>query len=80
MAGPPIPAFTSANARKIRVAVVGAGSAGSSCAYALSKLPSQYEVTIFDKELVSGGMATSVNIDASKCVTFFERLFVFHWS
>jgi protoporphyrinogen oxidase len=70
MTGPPIPAVTGASAKKIRVAVVGAGSAGSSCAYALSKLPSQYEVTIFDKEFVSGGMATSVNIDASKCVIF----------
>lgn len=49
-----------------RVAVVGSGAAGSSCAYALSKHPDMFKVTVFDKEQVAGGMATSLDIDADK--------------
>ncbi|KAG8961509.1 hypothetical protein FRC03_005307 [Tulasnella sp. 419] len=49
--------------KKRRVCIVGAGAAGSSCAYALSQHPDRYEVVVFDKEDVSGGMATSLSID-----------------
>ncbi|KAF8321731.1 FAD/NAD-P-binding domain-containing protein [Clavulina sp. PMI_390] len=55
-----------ASEKKVRVAVIGSGAAGSSCAYALSKHPERYEVTVFDKENVPGGMATSLPIDADK--------------
>lgn len=37
-----------------------------SAAYALSKHPEKYQVTIFDKEAVPGGMATSIDIDSAK--------------
>ncbi|KAJ1303778.1 hypothetical protein OPQ81_008201 [Rhizoctonia solani] len=51
---------------KTRVCIVGAGAAGMSCAYALSKHPDKYEVTIFDKQPEAGGMATSIPIDAER--------------
>ncbi|KZS98303.1 FAD/NAD-P-binding domain-containing protein, partial [Sistotremastrum niveocremeum HHB9708] len=53
------------HARK-RVCIVGAGASGSSAAYALSRHPDEFEVTVFDKEAVAGGMATSIDIDAAK--------------
>ena len=49
-----------------RVCIVGAGASGMAAAYALSKHPDKFAVTIFDKEPVPGGMATSINIDPSK--------------
>ena len=35
-------------------------------AYALSRHPDKYQVTVFDKESVAGGMATSISIDSEK--------------
>ncbi|KAH9859028.1 FAD/NAD-P-binding domain-containing protein [Lenzites betulinus] len=49
-----------------RVCIVGAGSAGMSAAYALSKHPDKFSVTVFDKQPVAGGMATSIDIDPAK--------------
>ncbi|PIL34256.1 hypothetical protein GSI_03967 [Ganoderma sinense ZZ0214-1] len=49
-----------------RVCVIGAGASGMAAAYALSKHPDKFIVTVFDKELVLGGMATSIDIDSSK--------------
>ncbi|KAI0930237.1 hypothetical protein AcW1_010365 [Taiwanofungus camphoratus] len=49
-----------------RVCIVGAGASGMSVAYALSRHPDKYLVTVYDKEIVAGGMATSIDIDASK--------------
>ena len=49
-----------------RVCIVGAGASGMSAAYALSQHPQKYEVTVYDKENVAGGMATSIPIDANK--------------
>lgn len=37
-----------------------------SAAYALSRHLNKYEVTVYDKEAVVGGMATSISIDANK--------------
>ncbi|KAI0259481.1 hypothetical protein BC834DRAFT_627943 [Gloeopeniophorella convolvens] len=51
---------------KKRVAIVGAGAAGMSAAYALSKHPDRYEVTVFDKEPVAGGMASSMDVDPAR--------------
>jgi protoporphyrinogen oxidase len=51
---------------KTRVCIVGAGAAGMSCAYALSKHPEKYEVTVFDKKSEAGGMATSISIDSKR--------------
>lgn len=50
-----------------RVAIVGAGAAGLSAAYALSKHPDKSIVAIFEKESVTGGMASSLNIDPKFC-------------
>lgn len=49
-----------------RVCIIGAGASGMSAAYALSLHPDRYDVTVFDKEGVAGGMATSIRIDADK--------------
>jgi predicted NAD/FAD-binding protein len=46
-----------------RVAIVGAGAAGLSAAYALSKHPDKFSITVFEKEPVPGGMASSMDID-----------------
>ncbi|CAE6352340.1 unnamed protein product [Rhizoctonia solani] len=51
---------------RTRVCIVGAGAAGMSCAYALSRHPDKYEVTVFDKQSEAGGMATSISIDAER--------------
>lgn len=37
-----------------------------SAAYALSRHPEKYQVTVFDKQEVAGGMATSIDIDSVK--------------
>jgi protoporphyrinogen oxidase len=50
-----------------RVAIVGAGAAGLSAAYAFSKHPDKYTVIVFEKENVTGGMASSMNIDPKPC-------------
>ena len=50
-----------------RVAIVGAGAAGLSAAYALSKHPDKFTVTVFEKEPVAGGMASSMDVDPAKC-------------
>ncbi|CCM00268.1 uncharacterized protein FIBRA_02298 [Fibroporia radiculosa] len=49
-----------------RICIVGAGASGMSAAYALSRHPDRYEVTIYDKQNTTGGMATSVDIDVDK--------------
>ncbi|KZT08371.1 FAD/NAD-P-binding domain-containing protein [Laetiporus sulphureus 93-53] len=49
-----------------RVCIVGAGASGMSAAYALSRHPEKYQVTVYDKQSVTGGMASSINIDADK--------------
>ncbi|OJT10958.1 hypothetical protein TRAPUB_12520 [Trametes pubescens] len=49
-----------------RVCIVGAGASGMSAAYALSKHPDKFKVTVFDKQPLAGGMATSVDIDPAK--------------
>ena len=58
--------MTSPNSHRKRVCIVGAGAAGMSAVYALSRHPDRFEVTIFDKADVAGGMATSVDIDPAK--------------
>jgi len=50
-----------------RVAIVGAGASGLSAAYALSKHPDKFIVTVFEKERVTGGMASSLDIDSTIC-------------
>lgn len=50
-----------------RVPIVGAGAAGLSAAYALSKHPDKFTVTVFEKEPVAGGMANSMNVDSTQC-------------
>jgi predicted NAD/FAD-binding protein len=49
-----------------RVAIVGAGAAGLSAAYALSKHPDKFTVTVFEKEPVAGGMASSMDVDPAQ--------------
>jgi predicted NAD/FAD-binding protein len=49
-----------------RVCIVGAGSAGMAAAYALSRHPDRFHVTVFDKQKDAGGMATSISIDSAR--------------
>lgn len=49
-----------------RVCIIGAGASGMSAAYALSQHPERYQVTVYDKQDVAGGMATSIDIDADQ--------------
>ncbi|KAH0828754.1 hypothetical protein J3R83DRAFT_3178 [Lanmaoa asiatica] len=49
-----------------RVAIVGAGAAGMSAAYALSLHPDRFTVTMFEQSSSAGGMATSIPLDESK--------------
>ncbi|KAF7981558.1 hypothetical protein HWV62_33167 [Athelia sp. TMB] len=52
--------------QKKRVLIVGAGASGMSAAYALSLHPAKFEVALYERSASPGGMATSVDIDASK--------------
>lgn len=54
----PMPALP----QKQRVAVIGGGAAGCSAAYAMSLSPELFEVTLFERASVLGGMATSTEI------------------
>jgi protoporphyrinogen oxidase len=51
------------NTLRKRVAIVGAGAAGMSAAYALSLKPDLFDVTLFERSTYTGGMATSTEID-----------------
>ena len=59
--------FLSMTMNTHRVAIVGAGAAGVSAAYALSKHPDNFTVTVFEKEPVAGGMASSMDADSAQC-------------
>ena len=59
--------FSSTTMNTHRVAIVGAGAAGVSAAYALSKHPDKFTVTVFEKEPVAGGMASSMDVDSVQC-------------
>lgn len=59
--------FPTTNMNAHRVAIVGAGAAGLSAAYALSRHPDKFIVTVFEKEPVTGGMASSMDIDSTLC-------------
>src|SRR6267154_5737245 len=50
-----------------RVAIVGAGAAGLSAAYALSKHPDKFTVTVFEREPVAGGMVSSMDVVSAQC-------------
>ncbi|KAG7929972.1 hypothetical protein KL925_000714 [Ogataea polymorpha] len=48
----------------VRVAIVGSGAGGASCAYYLRKFTDhQFNVTIFEKNSYVGGRATNINFD-----------------
>ncbi|KAJ5159381.1 uncharacterized protein N7482_006385 [Penicillium canariense] len=51
---------------KKKVAIIGAGAAGMSCAATLTQHPSDFEVTMIDIESHTGGQATSVSLDETK--------------
>ncbi|KAG8221447.1 hypothetical protein J3R82DRAFT_1643 [Butyriboletus roseoflavus] len=53
-------------AQRKRVAIIGAGAAGMSAAYALSLHPDRFSVTIFEQSSSAGGMAMSSPLDKSK--------------
>lgn len=48
-----------------KIAIIGAGAAGMSCASTLAKHP-EFAVTLIDTQGYTGGQATSINLDASK--------------
>lgn len=64
------------NKKDVKVAIIGGGVAGASCAYQL--LRKGYDVTIFDKENSLGGIVQhylpNFRYDNSKMINFIERL------
>ncbi|WEW61928.1 hypothetical protein PRK78_007428 [Emydomyces testavorans] len=57
---------TSAEPRKQKVLIVGAGAAGMSCAATLAKKPEKFEITVLEKGPTAGGQATSLAVDGEK--------------
>jgi hypothetical protein len=55
------------NMKTHRVAIVGAGATGLSAAYDFSKHPDKFIVIVFEKEHVTGGMASSMDINPKLC-------------
>lgn len=51
------------NNEKTRILIVGAGAAGLSAAYAFSQHPDRYDVRVYERASIAGGMATSTPID-----------------
>ncbi len=54
--------MNSKNQRK-RICILGAGAAGCACAWLLSKHPDKFNVELWEKSEVAGGVATSYQID-----------------
>ncbi|RAO72096.1 uncharacterized protein BHQ10_008108 [Talaromyces amestolkiae] len=52
--------------KKKRVAVIGAGAAGMSCAATLAAHPDKFDVTVFETAQHIGGQATSIDLDTHK--------------
>ncbi|PYI20481.1 FAD/NAD(P)-binding domain-containing protein [Aspergillus violaceofuscus CBS 115571] len=52
--------------RKKRVAVIGAGAAGMSCASTLANHPDKFDITLIDSAPQTGGQATTIPLDAAK--------------
>ncbi|GKZ16852.1 hypothetical protein AbraIFM66951_006343 [Aspergillus brasiliensis] len=53
-----------------KVAVIGAGAAGMSCASTLSNHPDQFEIHLFDSAPHTGGQATSIPLPANHGATW----------
>lgn len=60
------PPVRSKLAPKKRIAIVGGGASGMSAAYALSLAPDLFTVTLYERALSAGGMATSSPISKEK--------------
>merc|ERR1712225_81395 len=52
--------------KKRKVMIVGGGAAGMSCAATLAQHPENFEVTIIERNDVTGGQATSISIDKER--------------
>ncbi|KAL8419994.1 hypothetical protein RB594_002954 [Gaeumannomyces avenae] len=52
--------------RPKKVAVIGGGAAGMSCAATLAQHPDKFKVTIFERSPVPGGQATTIPIDEAR--------------
>ncbi|KAJ5900450.1 uncharacterized protein N7473_004520 [Penicillium subrubescens] len=52
--------------RNRKVAIIGAGAAGMSCAATLANHPDKFHVTMIDTDSHTGGQATSVSLDEEK--------------
>ncbi|KAJ5919390.1 hypothetical protein N7466_010333 [Penicillium verhagenii] len=56
----------SENVCRKKIAIIGAGAAGMSCAAQLANHPDRFEITMFDTDSHTGGQATSISLDESK--------------
>jgi NAD(P)-binding Rossmann-like domain len=61
----PILLLTKMSSKK-RILIVGGGAAGMSCAATLSNHPSQFTITLIEREQVVGGQATSASLDSER--------------
>ena len=48
---------------KTKVCIIGAGAAGMSAAWSLSRYPDKFDVTVCEKQAQAGGVATTENIE-----------------
>lgn len=60
---------------KKKILIVGCGAAGVAAAYALGQHPEKFEVTIWDKNSLAGGVATSEHIDGNSIFFLFMLIF-----
>ncbi|OJJ37924.1 hypothetical protein ASPWEDRAFT_39637 [Aspergillus wentii DTO 134E9] len=51
--------------KRKKIAIIGAGAAGMSCASTLSNHPGKFDITVFDIAPQTGGQATSIPLDSS---------------
>ncbi|CAF4600680.1 unnamed protein product [Rotaria sp. Silwood1] len=49
--------------KKTKVCIIGAGVAGMSAAWSLSRYPDKFDVTVYDKNSQAGGVATTENVE-----------------
>ena len=61
-------------AKKKRVLIVGSGASGTAAAYALGKHPDKFDVQVWEKKSLPGGVATSEHIEGE----FFSQNHEFH--
>ena len=56
-----------------RVVIIGAGPAGLTAAYELSKYPGEYEITVLEESNCFGGISRTVEHNGNRMDNFFPK-------